>query len=119
MNYIHSDVLKIPSEISDHDASVAFLQCSKSVSVSFKREVWLYDKVDTQKFIEKREIVDWITILCQFDDVDAMCNQFTKTFLELARECIPTKTVIVRYNDKRGSLVKSGKKYVSGTDFVK
>ena len=24
MNYIYSDVLKIPSEISDHDASVAF-----------------------------------------------------------------------------------------------
>ena len=51
MNYIYSDVLKIPSEISDHDASVAFLQCPKSVSVSFKREVWLYDKVDKQKFI--------------------------------------------------------------------
>jgi hypothetical protein len=57
MNYIYSDVLKIPSEISDHDASVAFLQCPKSVSVSFKREVWLYDKVDKQKFIEKLEIV--------------------------------------------------------------
>ena len=100
MNYIYSDVLKIPSEISDHDASVSFLQCPKSVSVSFKREVWLYDKVDKQKFIEKLEIVDWITLLCQFDDVDDMCNQFTKTFLELAGECIPTKRVIVRYNDK-------------------
>jgi hypothetical protein len=29
-----------------------------------------------------------------------MCNPFTKTFLELARECIPTKTITVRYNDK-------------------
>ena len=100
MNYIYSDVLKIPSEISDHDASVAFLQCPKSVSVSCKREVWLYDKVDKQQFIEKLGIVDWITHLCQFDDVDDMCNQYTKPFLELARECIPTKTVIVRYNDK-------------------
>ena len=56
MNYIYSDVLKIPSEItqiSDHDASVAFLQCPKSVAGSFKQEVWLYDKVDKQKFIEK------------------------------------------------------------------
>ena len=79
----------------------------------------LYDKVDKQTFIEKLEIFDWITLLCQFDDVDDMCNQFTKTFLELARECIPTKTVTVRLGDKRGSLVKSGKKYVSGTDLVK
>ena len=51
-------------------------------------------------FIEKLEIVDWRTLLCQFQDIDDMCNQFTKTFLELARECIPTKTITVRYNDK-------------------
>jgi hypothetical protein len=35
---------------------------------SFKREVWLYDNVDKQKFIEKLEIVDWRTLLCQFED---------------------------------------------------
>ena len=29
MNYIYSDVLKIQSEISDHDASVAFFTMSK------------------------------------------------------------------------------------------
>jgi hypothetical protein len=61
---------------------------------------FLYDKVDKQKLIEKLEIVDWITLLCQFEDVDDMCNQFTKTFLELARDCIPTRTITVRYNDR-------------------
>jgi hypothetical protein len=45
-------------------------------------------------------MVDWRTFLCQFEDVDNMCNQFIKTFLELVRECIPTKTVNVRYNDR-------------------
>jgi hypothetical protein len=99
-NYIYSDVLKIPLEISDHDASVAFLRCQISVAGSFKREVWLYDKVDRQNNIEKLEIVDWRTLLCQFEDVDDMCNQFTKPFLELARECISTKTITVRYNDR-------------------
>ena len=68
MNYIYSDVLKIPSEISDHDASVAFLQCPKSAAGSFKWEVWLYDKVK-QKFIEKLEIVDWTTLLQVFHKV--------------------------------------------------
>jgi len=29
-----------------------------------------------------------------------MCNEFTKTFLEIARDCIPTKEIIVRENDK-------------------
>ena len=32
MNYIYSDVLKIPSEISDHDASVGFFTMSKECS---------------------------------------------------------------------------------------
>jgi hypothetical protein len=101
MNYIYTDVLKIPSETSDHDASVAFLRCPKSAAGSFKQEVWLCDKVDKQKFIETLEIVEWRTLLCQFEDFDDMCNQFTKPFLELARYlCIPTKTVTVRYNDR-------------------
>jgi hypothetical protein len=70
-----------------------FLQCPKSAAGSFKREVWLYDKVHQEKFIEILEIVDRITLLCQFDDVDDMCNQFSKIVLELARVCIPTKTI--------------------------
>jgi hypothetical protein len=59
-------------------------------------------------FIEKLEIVDWRILLCQFDDVDNMCNQFIKTFLELARECIPTKTVTVRYNDRPSMCIGHG-----------
>jgi hypothetical protein len=70
------------------------------VAGSFKREVWLYDKVIKEIFIEKLETVDWITHVCPFEDVDDMCNQFTKTVLELARECISTKTITVRSNDK-------------------
>jgi hypothetical protein len=38
--------ITVLSEINDHDASVTFLQFPKSVSVSYKREVWLYDKFD-------------------------------------------------------------------------
>ena len=29
-----------------------------------------------------------------------MCNEFTKTFLEIARDCIPTKEIIIRENDQ-------------------
>jgi hypothetical protein len=49
INYIYSDVLKEPSEISNHDASGFFM----SVAVSFKWEFWLYDEVNKQKFIKK------------------------------------------------------------------
>ena len=29
-----------------------------------------------------------------------MCNEFTTTFLIIAKDCIPTKEIIVRENDK-------------------
>jgi hypothetical protein len=38
MTPLFSDVSEIPSEISDHDAAVAFLKCPKSTSCSFTRE---------------------------------------------------------------------------------
>jgi hypothetical protein len=49
INYIYSDVLKEPLEISNHDASGFFM----SVAVSFKWEFWLYDEVNKQIFIKK------------------------------------------------------------------
>ena len=54
------------------------LRCPKSAVGSFKREVWLYDKVNKNKIsLEKLEINDRRTLLCQFDDVDGMSNQNT------------------------------------------
>jgi hypothetical protein len=63
----------IHSLANSRNVLVNFLQCQKSVAGSFKRVVWLYDKVDKQIFIVKLEIVDWIILLCQFDDVDDIC----------------------------------------------
>ena len=34
------------------------------------------------------------------DDVDDMVEEFTKLFLDIARKCIPTKTITVRDYDK-------------------
>ena len=48
INYVFADVFKLRDNISDHDASVVILQCSKNISRSFKREIWHY-----QKFITK------------------------------------------------------------------
>jgi hypothetical protein len=51
------------------------------------------------KFDKYRNVIDWNDKKGNFDDVADMCNEFTKTFLEIARDCIPTKE-IVRENDK-------------------
>ena len=46
INYVFSDVFRLPNNISDHDASVVILQCSKNISRSFKREIWQYQKIN-------------------------------------------------------------------------
>jgi regulator of replication initiation timing len=75
---------------------------SQGISTIFKREihVWQYDKIDIGKFNKNIDDIDWNDKIGHFDDVDDMCNEFSKTFLEIDRDCIPTKEIIVRENDK-------------------
>jgi hypothetical protein len=35
-----------------------------------------------------------------FDDVDDMCEEFSKTFLQISSACIPSKTILIREKDK-------------------
>jgi hypothetical protein len=63
MNYIYSYVLKIPSEISDHDASVAFLQCPVPDTYFFP------DFTGEPRFviISNNNCLGWNTLPCQFE----------------------------------------------------
>jgi hypothetical protein len=100
LSSIYSDVLNVPSEISDHDAAVAYIECPNCTTSSFKREIRLYDRIDKETFKQKLDQADWKALLGSLNDVDEMCNTFTETFVQIARECIPTKFVMVRNNDK-------------------
>jgi hypothetical protein len=99
LNSIYSDVINIPRNVSDHYVAVAYIDCPKGISTTIKREIWQYDKIDMDKFDKYINVIDWNDKKGNFDDVADMCNEFTKTFLEIARDCIPTKE-IVRENDK-------------------
>ena len=88
------------SDISDHDASIIFIECHKFQTRSFQREVWLYERTDHEMFSSKLDAVDWNALLSDLDDVDEMCNTFTQTFLRVARECIPTKIFTIRNSDR-------------------
>ena len=101
LNCIFSDVFNIPREVSDHDAPVAFIECPVSSSQrSYKREIWYYDQIDKEKFNQRLLDTNWNNILSEDQSVDELCEIFTTTFLNFARECIPTKLVTVRNNDK-------------------
>ena len=59
INYVFADVFTLPDNISDHDASVVTIQCSKNISRSFKREMWQYQQINNEKFEEKLNEINW------------------------------------------------------------
>ena len=70
MSSIYSDVFNVPSEISDHDAVVACIECPNCTKSSFKREIWLYDRIDKETLKQKLDQTDWNALLGTFNDVD-------------------------------------------------
>ena len=61
-----------PDNMSDHDASVVILQCSKNIFQSFKREIWQYQTINYEKFEEKLNEINWNEKLNHLNDVDEM-----------------------------------------------
>jgi hypothetical protein len=104
MSSIYSDVLNVPSEISDHDAAVSYFECPNCTTSSFKREPWLYDRIDKETFKQKLDQADWNALLGSLNDVDEMCNTLTETFVQIARERIPAKFVRDRPFNLKGGL---------------
>jgi hypothetical protein len=61
---------------------------------------WLYDQTDFVRFNQMLTDINWNEKLCKFDDVDDMCEEFSKTFLQISSACIPSKTILIREKDK-------------------
>jgi hypothetical protein len=92
---LYSDVFKMPSEISDHEAA----------------EIWQYENIDLELFNNKMNEINWNEKIGFLNDVDDMVKEFTKLFLDIARQCIPTKTITVRVMTNHGLITKLEKKF--------
>jgi hypothetical protein len=44
--------------------------------------------------------INWNEKIGILDDVDDMVEEFTKLYFDIAKQCIPTKTITVRDYDK-------------------
>jgi hypothetical protein len=51
----------------------------------------MYDQTDFVRFNQMLTDINWNEKLCNFDDVDDMCEEFSKTFLQISSACIPSK----------------------------
>ena len=64
----------------------------------YNRHIWQYHLADFDDFRHQLHITDWDS--CMVDSIDKTCSNWTTTFLNIARQCIPNKTVVIRPNDK-------------------
>ena len=44
--------------------------------------------------------INWNEKLCNFNDVDDMCEKFSNIFLQISIVCIPSKTILIREKEK-------------------
>ena len=66
---------------------------------AYTRHIWQYHQADFQAFKLKLEDKNWDECFA-YDNIDDVCNAWSDTFLNIARECIPNKVVTIRPNDK-------------------
>ena len=69
----------------------------KHIDKPFSRKIWLYDQGNYDDLRQMILEYDWKSV--SNDDVNTYANQFSKTIVFLAEQCIPTKHVMIRPRD--------------------
>lgn len=97
---VDSDTIPIDRDISDHDGTYITIESGFCNNKTYTRSVWDYKNGDYELMKIKMDETNWESLITDENDTHMACTNFTKTFLEIASKCIPTRDVIVRCNDK-------------------
>ncbi|PJE78200.1 hypothetical protein CI610_02867 [invertebrate metagenome] len=95
-----SSTVAIDRNISDHDGCMTSIKVPGIISPSYIRKVWIYRRADFYRFNNLLSEYNWENMISNCDSVDLACDRFTDLFLQFANQCIPSKEVSIRPNDK-------------------
>ena len=95
---LNEGTINVPSEISDHKSTFMFFPFTVVLTTAVKRKVWFYKRGDFDKLNDKISNTNWDFI--NNNSIDYACTQFTDLILKYMDECIPSKDVTIRPNDK-------------------
>ena len=88
----------LPAICCDHSVPCAYIRNSVIKNKPFKRIIYNYSKLDSNKFCNLLTNVNWRNII-ENDTIDLSAADFTDTFFEIAKQCMPAKTIFVRQRD--------------------
>ena len=98
MSPLNQGIIKVPPDISDHCATYVYLPFEYPVHGTFTRNVWMYKNANFELFNKKLSEFDWSCL--HQGSVNEASSLFTNIFIEFAKLCIPSKTIVVRGDDK-------------------
>ena len=96
--HITSSNVLAPLSTNDHCTITMSLSFKKQKSCAYKRLIWLYDRGNFEEMNTKIKNYDW-NICFDSNDIDIVCQNWTTSFLNLARQSIPNKLVEIRPKD--------------------
>ena len=97
-NFVRSVAVLPPVSTNDHCTVGCELNFKLPFDKAYSRHIWKYKDGDYENFREALRNAAWDD--CFIDaDVDACCDRWSTTFLNIARTYIPNKTVLVRPRD--------------------
>ncbi|CAC5384273.1 unnamed protein product [Mytilus coruscus] len=97
---VDKDTIPIDRGISDHDGTYVTIDCGFTSSRTYKRTIWDYKNVDFDLMNQMVLGSNWEHLISDADNINVACTNFTKSLLDIASECIPTREVVVRCDDK-------------------
>lgn len=95
---LDSGVLQVPPHISDHAATFCSIPFDYHLHHTYKRKIWLYKKANYVELENKVSSFDWQSLYVL--PLNAAVEYFNSSFLNLVQECIPSKEITVRSDDK-------------------
>ena len=95
---LDSGTLQVPPDISDHRATFITLPFEYNLHYTFKRKIWIYKQANYAELEMKINNFDWSPLHTL--PLDEAVLFFNHSFLNLVNECIPSKEVTVRSDDK-------------------
>ena len=98
VSYLDSGTIDIPEYISDHKATYIIMPTKHQRNISYTRLVWLYKRADFESLKSKIDNFDWYCLLQ--GTLDEATELFTSVFLKFVKQCIPSKNVTIRGDDK-------------------
>ena len=98
MSPLNQGIIEVPNEISDHCATYVHITFEHSLHGTCTRNVWIYKDANYELF---SKAISYFDCSCLHQGtVNEASSVFTNIFIEFGKLCIPSKTIVVREDDK-------------------